>query len=259
MTKKKQTKKKTEKIISPEAALKKLLKENTLEERITEDLKKRLKNPKRVKPRPLNLQGVRQGFREYQEYITGELNKYACRQNDSEVARDYITYRQLIQSWMKIAKSDCKNCPDFPEPPTLIEDNYYAGLISLAKYCEKVGGGENKREENETPKRSHSEDFTSVVWDKNRFSFTKTQAAVIGLLWNEYEKGTWNLGQETIGEKIGSEMNQYRLIQTFEKGRHPAWGTLIIAGEKRGTFRLADTIQQKPTKKKKTAKKARKN
>jgi hypothetical protein len=112
--------------------------------------------------------------------------------------------------------------------------------------------------EKKNPKRNHSEDFTSVVWDGIPFVFTKSQAAVVKLLWCEYEKGTWTLSEKTIGEGIGSSANNYRIIHTFDKGKHPAWGTLIISGPKKGTFRIANTIQQKPIGVKKAVKKSRK-
>lgn len=110
----------------------------------------------------------------------------------------------------------------------------------------------------ETQKRTHSIDFSSVVWNGKPYSFTPSQATAVGLLWAEYEKGTWILREKTIGEKVNDGIENYRLRQTFENGKHPAWGTFIIPGSTKGTFRLADTIQQKPTFQKKSVNKSKK-
>jgi hypothetical protein len=78
------------------------------------------------------------------------------------------------------------------------------------------------------------------------------------LLWAEWEKGDFTLSEKTIGEKIISANDNYRLRHTFrvvataKKGRgkvtmHPAWGTMIVAGGK-GLFRLASVPNPKKKK-----------
>ena len=86
----------------------------------------------------------------------------------------------------------------------------------------------------------HSEDFTSIIWFGIRYEFNKTQAECVKLLWAEWEKGGLGLSEKTIGDKIGSANNRYRLAHTFrpkEGGSHPTWRTMIQSVRK-GIFAL---------------------
>lgn len=87
----------------------------------------------------------------------------------------------------------------------------------------------------------HSEDYSSVIWHGQRYTFNSTQALCIKLLWIEWEKGGLGLREKTIGEKIESENDNYRLSHTFRN--HKALGEMIYAvGD--GGYRLG-----KPAKK----------
>ena len=44
--------------------------------------------------------------------------------------------------------------------------------------------------------------------------------------------------QVEIGDKISPRVERYRLRETFEKGKHPAWGTLIVKDARKGHYRL---------------------
>ena len=49
----------------------------------------------------------------------------------------------------------------------------------------------------------HSDDFTSVVWFGQTYQFAKGhQAGAVRCLWEEWERGTPTLGQETIAERL---------------------------------------------------------
>jgi hypothetical protein len=91
---------------------------------------------------------------------------------------------------------------------------------------------------------THSEDYTSVVWCGKSYQFTKTQALCIKYLWAEWEKSEGlGLSEKTIGDKIGSSADNYKLKHTFRVKRnnkslqHPAWGKMIVPCGK-GTFCL---------------------
>jgi hypothetical protein len=87
---------------------------------------------------------------------------------------------------------------------------------------------------------SHSDDFTSVNWFGTVYHFNTTQADCIRLLWAEWERGGFGLSEMTIGDKIGSVSDRYRLAHTFRAkkgGCHPAWGTMIRKAG-RGVYRL---------------------
>jgi hypothetical protein len=88
----------------------------------------------------------------------------------------------------------------------------------------------------ESGKPTHSSDFTTCNWYGIKYRFNKTQARVVELLWMEWEKGTPTLKDNTIGQKIGSEAERYRVQHTFRE--HPAFGTMIKSNNK-GIYHLA--------------------
>jgi hypothetical protein len=89
------------------------------------------------------------------------------------------------------------------------------------------------------PATRHSVDFRSVHWHGVDYQFTATQASIVRLLWEAWEAGTPDVGQETLLEGAGSDGN--RLRDLFHRGAeiHPAWGTMIVSFA-RGTYRLAE-------------------
>src|SRR5262249_8972013 len=88
------------------------------------------------------------------------------------------------------------------------------------------------------PPARHSPDFRSVVWFGEYHSFTKGQAAVVSILWLTWVVGVPDVGQETLLEK--TELETPRLAKVF--AGHAAWGTMIVPGETKGSFRLAEKI-----------------
>lgn len=66
----------------------------------------------------------------------------------------------------------------------------------------QAAGPDGDETDEKRPKCSHSPDFTSVTWYARSFRFTKTQAAVIGLLWSAWEKNDPTLGEGAISEAI---------------------------------------------------------
>jgi hypothetical protein len=80
----------------------------------------------------------------------------------------------------------------------------------------------------------HSPDFRAVKWGEIDFVFTQTQAPVVKALWEAMKNSTPELGQAWLLEAAGSEGR--RLKDIFR--RHPAFGTLIIKGTRKDTFRL---------------------
>lgn len=83
-----------------------------------------------------------------------------------------------------------------------------------------------------------SPDFLSVEWFGQTYSFTKSQANVVGYLWANYLKGTY----EAVTEELlhASETNARRMSDIFKdrNGKsHPAWGTMVCYGP-RGRYWL---------------------
>ena len=86
---------------------------------------------------------------------------------------------------------------------------------------------------------THSQDYTSVRHRGQSYSFTKTQAKVVKVLFEEQEKGCPAVGQESLLEKCGSEGSRLRDVFKGKDGTHPAWQKMIVRGSKKGTFMLA--------------------
>jgi len=87
------------------------------------------------------------------------------------------------------------------------------------------------------PEISHADDFRSVRWYGTEYIFTPTQAACVRVLWEAWERGSPVVGQASILEAADSTGS--RLRDVFEKGMHPAWGTMIVPARK-GAFRFAE-------------------
>lgn len=81
----------------------------------------------------------------------------------------------------------------------------------------------------------HSPDFRSVSAHGGEFGFTAQQAPVVKLLYEAYENGTPDVGQVFILSELGLPGTQLRDLFRHSE----AWGTLIISGSTRGTFRLS--------------------
>jgi hypothetical protein len=95
-----------------------------------------------------------------------------------------------------------------------------------------AGGGDDDDQD-----VAHSDDFRSVRWFGQVYEFTTTQASCVKVLWEHWERGTPTVGQETILEAAGAGGDRLRDI--FDKGKHPAWGTMIVEARK-GAFRLQE-------------------
>lgn len=95
--------------------------------------------------------------------------------------------------------------------------------------------GDSGRESSEVLR--HSADFTSIVWTNGMtYTFTKTQAQAVKVLWAEFEKGGLTLGEETIGQTIGSGADDFRMSKLF--AGHQAWKDGLFESPRKGTFRL---------------------
>jgi len=96
---------------------------------------------------------------------------------------------------------------------------------------------QRKTTEHKSPAR-HSDDFRSIVWFGTSYTFTRSQAKCVELLWQAWEAGTPDMDGLTI--VTDADVSQARLIDVFKsKGRmHPAWASMIVSQAK-GAYRLA--------------------
>ena len=105
-----------------------------------------------------------------------------------------------------------------------------------------VGAGSPTNTNTKRFEPEHSDDFRSVLWepDQEPFSFKPVPARCVKVLWEHAVRGTPDVGQATILEAADSA--SARLIDLF-KG-HPAWGTMIVPGETKGSFRLSKSVKK---------------
>jgi hypothetical protein len=82
--------------------------------------------------------------------------------------------------------------------------------------------------------RDHSPDFRMVRWDGNVYPFTPAQAAIVGILWQAWERKVPDVGNETLLAE--ARLDTKRVKDIFKK--HPAWGKMIVQGTTKGSSRL---------------------
>ena len=70
-------------------------------------------------------------FKGHKKRITEKLNALAYSPDARSLAREYVTFQQVIDH----ARGYCPDGPALPEMPALIGNDYYAGMIRLADYC----------------------------------------------------------------------------------------------------------------------------
>lgn len=93
----------------------------------------------------------------------------------------------------------------------------------------------------------HSPDFRSVRWGGTLHSFTAIQAVVVKVLWNAFFAGTPEVSQTYLMEQTGTASDMPRLRDVFRSadGCHAAWGTMIVKGETKGSYRLQLPAEKK--------------
>jgi hypothetical protein len=84
---------------------------------------------------------------------------------------------------------------------------------------------------------SYGLDCRCVNWYGTVYNFAPIPAACVKVLIDHYKHGIPDVGEQAILENV--ESSQKRLASVFHNGEHPAWGTMIIPGSTKGTFRIA--------------------
>lgn len=74
----------------------------------------------------------------------------------------------------------------------------------------------------------HSIDYRSVRWFGQAYTFSRNQAACVKVMWEEFERKTCFLGEQTILEHAGLRNNRLRDVFKTADGLHPAWNSMII-------------------------------
>ncbi len=79
-----------------------------------------------------------------------------------------------------------------------------------------------------------SDDYRTICFNGKSHQLTRNQSVIVRLLHAAHRRGTPAVGQETLLKAIEAETSRVR--DSFKKS--PLWGTLVVPGERRGTYRL---------------------
>jgi hypothetical protein len=90
-----------------------------------------------------------------------------------------------------------------------------------------------------TPSPSHAPGFKRVDWYGATYHFSPPQAACVAVLWRAWLGGTPIIREEQVLEVARVQARSLKDLFRAGPGRH-AWGTMISAGDKRGTVRLSE-------------------
>jgi len=135
---------------------------------------------------------------------------------------------------------DYFGCPDIGPPCGVLDALCQWRNALQLMHCEDTSVGEShgSLEEHQEQLGSirYSKDFRCVQWHGQTHYFTSTQARIVGMLIEDYLKGTPDLGIETLLEAIDAQSS--RLVDLFRG--HRAWGTMIVDGATKGSKRIAD-------------------
>ncbi len=118
----------------------------------------------------------------------------------------------------------------------------------LAKEMEaapgEAGGDLSETEKLKTRLCPHTSDFRTMNWFDTTYTFTSYQAACIKVWWQYWRTPARDVGDETVLLAAGCESK--RISDIFK--RHPAWREMIVEGGARGTHRLREPTEERPTK-----------
>ncbi|MEO8494180.1 MAG: hypothetical protein ABI614_03855 [Planctomycetota bacterium] len=137
------------------------------------------------------------------------------------------TWREGVERQIPVTVDDCQLWLDRKITETRDQ------LERLKPVAEKMARESGKP----TSDVAHAPDFRSVSWFGESYTFTPTQAACVKVMWRYWEQRTPALSELTILDEAGSSGD--RLRDVFDKGKHPAWGTMITPAGK-GAFQLAE-------------------
>jgi hypothetical protein len=152
---------------------------------------------------------------------------------DIRVLSDYI--RPNVDYYVdgRMSAGELSDLWSIIRPMLLAEEEVPTEVSDNADEASESGNAPPKDEGEEV---LHSNDYRWVKYNGHCFTFTDYQAAAVKLLWEQ--KGG-ELGQAYILEEIGSATNRFRNVFKKKGGMHPAWGTMIIRGQTKGTYCLA--------------------
>ena len=199
------------------------------------------------------------GFHREAAFLRREIRDYqAGRIEPEETGADHAANREhdreTLQAVIRYMKSAIKSATPSPAAvsrPASEQRTDDAGdrQPDLSAKSSGEHAPRSQREQSAEPSElfdevEHSDDFRSMRWFGVVYSFTANQAPVVGLLFDHWQRGVPEVGDETLLSAVDPEAPPARLSTLFRN--HPAWGTVIAAGGSKGTHRLVDPKEEKP-------------
>ena len=128
--------------------------------------------------------------------------------------------------------------PPMPTPKILkkLQANWFTGVFPPLSFLDNLGPACSSATLEISPQVEefrHSPDYATVIWKGQVFYFNSHQAACVRLLHEGWMNGTELLGGDYLLDTLGSASKMSDLFK-----RHPAWGSFIVPGERRATYRL---------------------
>ena len=144
--------------------------------------------------------------------------------------------------------------PLVAELERLDEESFAYKLAEIIKEQCPIGAARIKKHP-DCDSVSHSPDFRSVRWFGQSYSFTPNQAACVKMLWEAWERGTPEVGGQTLLDAADASTER---IDVVFRGCS-AWNTMIVSGNTKGAYQLAKPTAEAPkTHPKKSSQRARK-
>jgi hypothetical protein len=81
---------------------------------------------------------------------------------------------------------------------------------------------------------THSDDYRSIRFNGKNHTVTHNQGEIIRILHEAFQRGTPCIGKAKLLDAVRSETSR---VQDFFRGS-PLWKTLVIGGNRKGTYRL---------------------
>ena len=155
------------------------------------------------------------------EWIRGEGGAYQVLLRKAGELTE--TYAEPVRRWLEDVKKATPPVP-LPEekPPAVETPSTIVILDDVAPDPARI---------------SYGVDYRNVNWYGKVYGFSALQAACVKVMIEHAKHGLPDVGEQTILETADS--SQKRLAGVFDNGKHPAWGTMILSGSPKGTFRIA--------------------
>jgi hypothetical protein len=117
-------------------------------------------------------------------------------------------------------------------------------IDALDEVTAKGNGNRQRSPAGRTTKQAiHSDDFRSVVWYGTQYTFTENQAPRVKLLWQNWERGTPDVGRQILLDAASDSTGEH-VCHVFRNC--PAWRTMIVSAKK-GSYRLQEPGKPTPT------------